>query len=106
MECAQVTEEQRLWTETQLQKAKHNAWPSCLASVYLTEFTYSGTPYYLTVNATKEKNSDCFFRKFVVRTIWLGVGRERAGAGWAVVAAETRHGRQRGVATAGEHEWG
>ena len=83
MECAQVTEEQRLWTETQKQKAKHNAWPSCL-----------------------EKNSDCFFRKFVVRTIWLGVGRERAGAGWAVVAAETRHGRQRGVATAGEHEWG
>ena len=36
MECAQVTEEQRLWTETQIQKAKHNAWPSCLASVYLT----------------------------------------------------------------------
>ena len=36
MECAQVTEEQRLWTETQKQKAKHNAWPSCLASVYLT----------------------------------------------------------------------
>ena len=35
MECAQVTEEQRLWTETQIQKAKHNAWPSCLASVYL-----------------------------------------------------------------------
>ena len=39
MECAQVTEEQRLWTETQIQKAKHNAWPSCLASVYLTEIT-------------------------------------------------------------------
>ncbi len=37
MECAQVTEEQRLWTETQKQKAKHNAWPSSLASVYLTE---------------------------------------------------------------------
>ena len=37
MECAQVTEEQRLWTETQIQKAKHNAWPSCLASVYLTQ---------------------------------------------------------------------
>ena len=36
MECAQVTEEQRLWTETQIQKAKHNAWPSSLASVYLT----------------------------------------------------------------------
>ena len=36
MECAQVTEEQRLWTETQKQKAKHNAWPSSLASVYLT----------------------------------------------------------------------
>ena len=36
MECAQVTEEQRLWTETQIQKAKHNAWPTCLASVYLT----------------------------------------------------------------------
>ena len=38
MECAQVTEEQRLWTETQIQKAKHNAWPSCLASVYLTQY--------------------------------------------------------------------
>ena len=25
MECAQVTEEQRLWTETQIQKAKHLA---------------------------------------------------------------------------------
>ena len=37
MECAQVTEEQRLWTETQIQKAKLNAWPSCLASVYLTQ---------------------------------------------------------------------
>ena len=37
MECAQVTEEQRLWTETQIQKAKHNAWPSSLASVYLTQ---------------------------------------------------------------------
>ena len=44
MECAQVTEEQRLWTETQIQKAKHNAWPSCLASVYLTHFTlYTGS---------------------------------------------------------------
>ena len=39
MECAQVTEEQRLWTETQIQKAKHNAWPSSLASVYLTHDT-------------------------------------------------------------------
>ena len=30
MECAQVTEEQRLWTETQIQKAKHN---ECLAEL-------------------------------------------------------------------------
>ena len=44
MECAQVTEGQRLWTETQIQKAKHNAWPSCLASVYLTIKHNPGVP--------------------------------------------------------------
>ena len=44
MECAQVTEEQRLWTETQIQKAKHNAWLAELPRLSLFTCGYLTNP--------------------------------------------------------------